>query len=195
MMHSNSLATQVGRMALLAIVGLVCSDLRPSRAADTGVTIKRAPIPVTRSLDVTAVEQALVTTADGSVAKDRFQGSAGSVERGNPLQHIPMTSLAATRERPIFSPTRRPSSLPLPAQVAIAPSVDSGRPNFSLVGAISGEHEDIAILRDETTKAIVRLRTGESHSGWTLQMAKGREVTLQKSGKTAIVTLPNPASK
>ena len=194
MMHPISWAKRaVGGMALLAIVGLACSDPRPSRAADTGV--ERAPIVVTHSLDLAGDEQAAFPAASGSVAKNPLQGSAGSLDRGNPLQSIPMTSLNATRERPIFSPSRRPSSLPRTFQVASTPSVDLGRPNFSLVGAISGEHEDIAILRDETTKAIVRLRTGESHSGWTLQMAKGREIILQKSGKTAIVTLPNPTGK
>ena len=189
------LAKQIGRMALLVLIGFMCSDLPSSSAEDIAVSIKRAPVAVPRSPDRSVGEQGLLTTSNGLVAKNRFQESELSMERGNPLQLVPLTSLTATRERPIFLPTRRPAPRVLPVQVAVAASVDLGRPNFSLVGAISGEHEDIAIVRDDTTKVIIRLRTGESHSGWTLETAKGREVTLHKSGKTAIITLAHPASK
>ena len=193
MMCPISLAKQIGRTALLVMFGFFCSDLQPSSAADTAVGIKRAPVAGPGSPDRSVAEQGLFRESNGLVAEDRFRETAGSMDRSNPLQRVPLSSLTATRERPIFSPTRRPTSRPQPAPVVA--SVDLGRPNFSLVGAISGEHEDIAILRDETTKVIIRLRTGESHSGWTLQTANGREVTLQKSGKTAVVTLPHPASQ
>ena len=192
MMRIVLLGKRINPTAMLAIIGLICSDTLPSRAADTGTIVKRAPIEALRSPDRPVGEQMPLTTANVPVAEDRVQAS---VDRGNPLWVVPLTSLTATLQRPIFSPTRRPPPLPLPPQITIAPSIDLGRPNFSLVGAISGEHEDIAILLDETTKVIIRLRTGESHSGWTLQMANGREVTLQKNSKTAVLSLPNPPTK
>ena len=64
------------------------------------------------------------------------------------------------------------------------------RPPLALVGAIAEEHEGIAIFLDETTKRIIRLKTGESHDGWTLRSVRGREVTLQKDHQTAVVGLP-----
>jgi hypothetical protein len=54
------------------------------------------------------------------------------------------------------------------------------RPSLSLVGAVAGETDGIAIFRDETTKSIVRMKTGESRAGWILRQVKGREATLQK---------------
>lgn len=117
---------------------------------------------------------------------------------GNPLWATPLTSLTATRERPIFSASRRPpptverlSVRPLPTPVATEPS----RPLLALVGAIAGEGRGIAILVDETTRAVVRLRTGESYSGWTLREVKGREAVLQKERQSAVLTLPVPSVK
>jgi hypothetical protein len=115
----------------------------------------------------------------------------GSVGRGNPLWSIPMASLNPTRERPIFSPSRRPLPTIQPsANSASAPL--STRPALALVGAIAGETEGIAIFLDHTTKGTIRLKTGEGHLGWTLRQVKGREAILQKELKTAIFTIPNP---
>jgi hypothetical protein len=62
---------------------------------------------------------------------------------------------------------------------------------LALVGAIAGDNEGIAIFLDGTTKVIVRLKTGESYEGWTLQAVRAREVVLQKEQKTAILALPS----
>jgi general secretion pathway protein N len=107
---------------------------------------------------------------------------------GNPLWSVPLTSLAATRNRPIFSTTRRP-----PPDRNLAhrprPSSLSSRPPFVLVGAIAADSDSIAILVDGGTKAVVRLRQGESHRGWTLQSVKPREVTLRSDRRTAVLEL------
>jgi general secretion pathway protein N len=105
---------------------------------------------------------------------------------GNPLWSIPMNSLVATRTRPIFAPSRRP-----PARSVTAPTSSSLRPPLALVGTIAANDGSIAILFDETTKRTVRLRTGESHHGWTLQQLKGREATLQKGKQRAVLYLAN----
>jgi hypothetical protein len=116
----------------------------------------------------------------------------GSLGRGNPLWAIPLSSLSPTRERPIFSPSRR---APPTAQSSVksAPLSLSTRPPLALVGAIAGETDGIAIFLDQTTKGTIRLKTGESHLGWTLRLVKGREAILQKELKTAIFTIPNPS--
>jgi general secretion pathway protein N len=127
----------------------------------------------------------------GAVARDREP-------RGNPLWAIPLRSLTATRERPLFTPSRRPPAPAVagpPPVEAPPPSPPTGpdRPLLTLVGAISGDTEGIAIFLDETTRDIVRLRTGESHpSGWTLRSVKGREAALVKDEETVILALPSP---
>ena len=86
---------------------------------------------------------------------------------GNLLWSIPLSSLAATRELPVFSSSRRPPpTLQVPkSKPSIAPAAqEPARPLVALIGAISGHTEGIAIFIDETTKGIVRLKTGESYS-------------------------------
>jgi general secretion pathway protein N len=119
--------------------------------------------------------------------------SSNSLARGNPLWAIPLSSLTATRERPLFSPSRRGpavielASVPPPRPVISQPR----RPLLALVGTIAGETQGFAIFFDDTTKGIVRLKTGEAHSGWTLRSVTKREATLQKDRETAILALPN----
>jgi general secretion pathway protein N len=61
-----------------------------------------------------------------------------------------------------------------------------------LVGAIASGSEGIAVFLDQATNNIVRLRTGQDHSGWVLRSVKGREATLQKDQRTTTLTLPVP---
>jgi hypothetical protein len=60
------------------------------------------------------------------------------------------------------------------------------------VGTVAGATEGIAVFQNENSKDIVRLRTGESHSGWTLTAVKPREVTLLHDRKIAILAIPSP---
>jgi general secretion pathway protein N len=115
--------------------------------------------------------------------------------RRNPLWGISLQSLSATRERPLFSPSRRP-----PAQTVVAPSVaplraapgEPTRPPLDLLGVVTGTDEGYAVFINTATHDIVRLRTGEGHEGWILQSVKSREVALEKNHRTAVVTLPQP---
>ena len=118
--------------------------------------------------------------------------------RGNPLWGTSVKSLTATRERPLFVPSRRPPppavagppAPPPPVQAAPPPEPDN--PRLALVGAIAGEREGIGIFLDERTRDIVRLKTGESHLGWVLTSVKGREATLSKDRETVLLSLPSP---
>jgi general secretion pathway protein N len=71
----------------------------------------------------------------------------------------------------------------------------AAQPPLALVGAIAGENEGIAIFLDGTTKGVIRLKTGETHAGWTLQSVKPREAIFQKEQKSAILMLLYPAAK
>lgn len=119
--------------------------------------------------------------------------------RGNPLWAIPLKSLNATRERPIFLPSRRAPAPAVagpppaePVRPPPPPPAEPDRPRLALVGAVAGDAEGIAIFVDETTRGIVRLRTGENHLGWTLRSVKGREATMQKDRQTVLLALPAP---
>ena len=115
-----------------------------------------------------------------------------SAPPGNPLWAIPLDSLNVTRERPLFSPSRRPPAIELASVPSRpVPVVEPPQPpSLSLVGAISGKHDGIAIFRNEATKGILRLKVGESHLGWTLREVTKREATLQNDRQIAIFGLP-----
>ena len=131
----------------------------------------------------------------GSIAGSRnFEAHDASPDRLNPLWDTPIASFAPTRERPIFSASRRPAVSALPAPVQLPPPPPQQKPRkppFVLLGAIEGENEEIALLLEETTKAVVRLRAGQSHSGWTLRTVKGSEAVLQGFQQTATLVVPN----
>jgi hypothetical protein len=114
---------------------------------------------------------------------------------GNPLWAVPLNILSMTRERPLFSPSRRP----IPAAVAAAPMVarapppkppEPDHPPLTLVGTIVGGAENIAIFADEVTKSFVRLKTGQDHAGWTLRAILGRETTFARGSREATLGLP-----
>ena len=116
---------------------------------------------------------------------------------GNPLWAIPLSSLTATRERPIFLPSRRapaPAVAGTPVVVAPPPppAAEPEQPPLVLVGVIAGDSEGFAVFLDQATNNVVRLKTGQDHQGWVLRSVKGREVTLEKNKRTTTLALPAP---
>jgi general secretion pathway protein N len=118
----------------------------------------------------------------------------------NPLWAIPLATLSNTRERPIFSSSRRPPP-PVVASVPVAkapplppkpPRVE--RPPLSLVGTIAGGDQSFGIFVDQATKAALRLKLDEEYQGWRLRSVQGREVTLERDQQTAILSLPQPGT-
>lgn len=118
---------------------------------------------------------------------------------GNPLRALPLTQLSSTRERPIFSPSRRPPPPPTPvpaAPVAVRPPVkprEPDRPAVSLVGTVIGADVHLGVFLETATKNVVRLRIGEDHQGWVLRLIEADEATLVKDGEqVAVLKLPPP---
>jgi general secretion pathway protein N len=124
---------------------------------------------------------------------------------GNPLWSVPLSSLTATQERPIFAATRRP-----PPRAVAGPHIEPGaapaapalaiaeRPPLALIGAVVGERDAIAVFLDRSNQGIVRLRAGDSHAGWQLSSVLRREATLTKDDRTEVLVLQRedtPASR
>ncbi len=118
---------------------------------------------------------------------------------GNPLWAIPIKELSETRDRPIFTPSRRPPSPPVvekPYTPPPPPRVETTPPpeplTLSLLGTIAGESEGVALFMEKGSQEVVRLRTGESHKGWVLRSVQGRQAMLEKGDRKETVTLPAP---
>jgi general secretion pathway protein N len=112
---------------------------------------------------------------------------------GNPLSAIPLRALAATRERPLFSVTRRPpppvaTPEPAPEPAPATPS-EAAPPPFLLVGTVIGPRSQIAVLLDRATNGMVRLRVGDSLSGWRVQKIERRFVIVGGGGGTTKLDL------
>jgi general secretion pathway protein N len=119
--------------------------------------------------------------------------SAPRREMGNPLWGVPLGSLSATLERPLFSPSRRPPAVaavaappPPPPPKAEAPE----QPQLSLVGTVIGATGSIGVFTDQATKEIVRLGIGERHDGWILHAIDERAATFERDRREVTLALP-----
>ncbi len=141
----------------------------------------------------TAINPALTSRIPGAATPDK---PAAPVLTGNPLWAVPLRSLSVTRERPLFSPSRRPPPTAVatappapPAQPAPKPA-EPDHPLLTLVGTIVGKTQSIGVFVDQAAKNLIRLRTGEGHAGWTLRAIERREATFENGKREAILALP-----
>jgi general secretion pathway protein N len=165
------------------------------------VAVFAAPLAVFAASN-TSIDPDLRTSPAGPLDPGLRMSDAVKVpvaRTGNPLWAVPLSSLTLTRERPLFSASRRPPPpvvAPPPVAVVRPPPPpprprEPEKPRLSLVGTVGGE-DGIAVFVDQTNQAIVRLRPGEGHQGWILRAVGGREVTLQNDRDTAVLVLPKP---
>jgi general secretion pathway protein N len=145
---------------------------------EPAVTVTRAP--------------AQPTNRSGPAVSEPAQG-------GNPLSSLPLSSLSVTRERPIFSPSRRPPPPPVVAAPYVPPPSppppppptppEPDHPSLTLLGTLAGDGQGVGIFLDETDKTTLRLRTGEDHQGWVLTSIRGGAATFVKGERTATLAL------
>jgi hypothetical protein len=187
------LARQPGRIMLLVLsvtAGLVATA-SPSLPQATALRLESVPVEVSRP----AIPSA------GPMTPDSMEPSAAGRMKGNPLWSVPLGTLTATRERPLFSPSRRPPPAPVLVSAPVAapppppPPPAPERPNLSLIGTVRGETGGIAVFLDPTTQATVRLHTGQSHRGWILHSVDRRAAELHKGDRTETIGLWAPVAQ
>lgn len=187
----------MNRNIALASIGLAMS-LHVAAAATTAIP--------TEALDAGIVEETRLggpsnSSAGEPVTSVRVVAPPSGPERpqsANPLWGIPLTRLSGTRDRPIFSPSRRPPPPVAAADPAPEPPPPPPRkkevqpPPLALVGTIAGGDESFGIFLDQSTKQALRLKVGEDYEGWKLRTVHGREATMEKDRQAAVLTLPAP---
>jgi len=117
----------------------------------------------------------------------------------NPLWAIPLTQLPLTRDRPIFSPSRRPpppvvAPAAVPKMAVVPRPREPERPQFSLVGTVAGDDDGFGIFLDQATNVVFRLRVGGEYQGWKLRSVQGRETILEKDLQVVPLALSQPST-
>jgi hypothetical protein len=189
-------------MMLKLTIGIVLVAASAQAVALTGTATERLDVEMAQdaragSLATSAVltqpvaqAQAQIVTAPPTPVPERALSA-------NPLWGIPLTTLSGTRDRPIFSQSRRPPAPSVaPAatsKVAVAPKPrERDRPQLNLVGTIVSGDEGFGIFLDQSTKGALRLRIGEDFQGWKLRSVQGREAILEKDQQVFTLELPHP---
>jgi hypothetical protein len=173
----------------LSVHGAARSTTASNDALDSDLTeeVRAAGAPATSTAPVEPVTTVRVVAPPAAPVR---------TPSANPLWGIPLSRLSGTRDRPIFSPSRRPPPVAVAAEpVAVKPpprKKEIEPPQLSLVGTIASGEEGFGIFIDQSTKAALRLKVGEDYQGWKLRAIQGREVTMEKDRRTAVLTLPQP---
>lgn len=147
-------------------------------------------------VDGAAMEIPSARSTAAATPTSKSNKQAPGAAKGNPLWAVPLHSLSATRERPLFSPSRRPPPVFVAAPAARPPPKSPpARPPLALVGTAIGGSQSIGVFVDQATQEVVRLRTGEGHAGWTVRAIRGREAILEKDQREATLALVGPGGK
>lgn len=196
--------------ALALLIGLLLIGNAEALAANTPLTVNAQTIDpgggdlfAPRQADPApvAAAPAAVTPVGAPPAAAATALSVEHITSGNPLWSIPMVRLSATRDLPLFAPSRRPAprpellARPAPAPVVAPPPPEPEKPQLSLLGTVAGSGERIGLFIDSTSKAVLRLKRGENHQGWTLRDVRPRQVELAKGLDNTVLEMPSPDMK
>jgi len=186
------------RVQMLAVVMLVAGDIR-SQAANAPMAAPAQNEAARGDLFETSQVNPSVDKANSPPPVAVPAATGGELVPGaNPLWAIPIARLTATREQPLFAPTRRPPAVvqvaapPPPPPPAPLKPPEPETPQLTLLGTVAGPGGRIGLFIDSVSKAVVRLKYGENHNGWTLRDVRPRQVELAKNLDSAVLDLPAP---
>jgi hypothetical protein len=105
----------------------------------------------------------------------------------SPLAARPLDGFSATRDRPLFSPTRRPP--PPPPVLVAAPTPPPPPPNVALLGVVMDGEQAHAVVRAGPTEKVLRVSIGDDIGGWKVGQIEERKLVLLRNGRTATFTM------
>lgn len=118
----------------------------------------------------------------------------------NPLAREPLAGYSATRERPLFAPSRRPPPPPVVArQEPEPPPPPPEPPNVTLLGVVSDESGPRALVRPGPMDKVRGVRIGDEIGGWTIAAIEATRIVLALEARAKTVALfesrPRPPAK
>jgi general secretion pathway protein N len=155
------------------------------------------PAPEVEGASAPPTEGTSVADAAVLSGASRAPDPGGKSRAGNPLWTVPLHALSATRDRPLFSASRRPPIVavpivaPPPKQEALVPPPPE-RPLLTLIGTILSPKASVAMVQGSNAEAILRLRLGQENDGWRVQAISLRSIVVEKGGQSVELGLPRP---
>jgi hypothetical protein len=135
-----------------------------------------------RAMSVAAL--GLIAPSPASAADEPPPGQgevAASPLAGQKLEH-----LSATRERPLFSPTRRPPPAPPTiVQGPPPPPPPPPPPDVALLGVVMDGEQARAVIRASPADKMTRVTIGDDVGGWKVAQIEGRKLVLSLDGRLA----------
>ena len=108
----------------------------------------------------------------------------------NPLAAQPLDLLSDTRDRPLFSPSRRPPPPPPPPVVERAePPPPVPPPNVVLLGVLTDENGPRVVVRSGSSDKVIRARLGEEIEGWQVAQIESRRLVLSHDARSVSFAL------
>jgi len=161
----------------LSFAALMVLAAAPAVAADASPQPRPDPPPLASSPPQAGEGRA------GGAADDREGGAALL----SPLAAQPLDRLSATRERPLFSPTRQPPPPPPPVVAAPEPPPPPPPPppDVALFGIVMDGDEAHAVVRAGPSDKIMRVGVGDDIGGWKVAQIEERRLVLSLDGRTA----------
>jgi hypothetical protein len=114
----------------------------------------------------------------------------------NPVAEVPLDRLSDTRNRPLFSRSRRPLAPPAPAAIAARvepqPFPLLPPPGVALFGVVVGPQGARAYIATGAADRIIGVRLGDDVSGWTVTAITQSNLVLSRAERSATFTLFSP---
>jgi hypothetical protein len=100
-----------------------------------------------------------------------------------------LDALQATRQRPLFSPQRKPDVEAAPeGEIEVVQESPDSLP-FELTGVVVGADIAVAILRNKDTQETVHLRQGEKLEAWSIDEIAARHIVLRQDERQMTLEL------
>ena len=114
----------------------------------------------------------------------------------NPVAEVPLDRLSDTRNRPLFSRSRRPPAPPAPTAIAARvepqPLPLLPPPGVALFGVVVGPQGARAYIATGAADRIIGVRLGDDVSGWTVTAITQSNLVLSRAERSATFTLFSP---
>jgi general secretion pathway protein N len=151
--------------------------------------MRRSTIPFAALLLLGALQLAPAQDAPDALPADAPAEPPAALVNPNPLSGLNLDSLSATRDLPLFTPSRTAPMAEAPVEPEIVPveepvvEPEQGPPPVQLVGIVLSEDSEIALLLDTMNNEVHRLSSGEEYEGWALKIVDARSVELRSGDR------------